>query len=445
MTRSSLLLFALAASLALPGCSKKAAPPPKKVEPKVDKKAPPPEKPGELLARARLAMERDPAGALATLRRFAVAIKGKAEAHRLEALDAWTMLVTINRTRLDAAEKAKMLKPSPEPEKAKEPIPSPPPPPAPTLGLITEADLVSGRVRRALFTGDGGGVVLMERKGGLCVHEPTGGSRRCLPRRRRRVAYLSLDASRNGRWLMVRGGNAARVWDLTSGRIRGVAVELDELAALSPDGGTLALSTYDGELMLRSTAAAEELRRSSERHPGPRAQEVYAITYSPGGTRLVTVRKDGSAQLWDAATLKLVGRVMMAGLQPPDLPKFTVDDAQMVVGERSGRVAFWDAGKATLNRRMPRAHAARVTALAFSPDGVLMASAGAEKQVKLWDLKTRKPLSLGLTTPAGACADLVFSRDGHALRCLTAEGHVTSWDLRPAAPAAMIELIDEMN
>ncbi len=302
--------------------------------------------------------------------------------------------------------------------------------------------LAGGDVRAALITGDGGGVVVMHRKGKVCVHDPAGKSRRCLPNKRRGKRQVKLGASRDGKWLLVRSGNRASVWSLSSGSLRSVAVELDELAAISPKGDTLALSTYDGELMLRTTATAAEIRRSRDLHPGSRLQEVYGVTYSPNGTRLVTARRDGSVQMWKANDLSLVGRAIMGGVQPPDLPTFTLDDEQMVVGERSGRVAFWDSHKATLIRRAPRAHTGRINAIAFSTDETLMATAGEDRKLVLWDLASRKPRPRSLATAAGPCADLGFAADGASLICVTSQGKVTSWDLRPAVPAAMITFID---
>ncbi len=308
--------------------------------------------------------------------------------------------------------------------------------------LVRWNDLTRGKARGAALTGDGRGVVLVDNKGGVCVHTTAGQSRRCLPQRRRRKANLELGASRNGRWLLVRSGNAARVWNLMSGKIRGVAVELDELTALSPDGGTLALVTYDGELLLRSTATGTEITRSKERHAGSRVQEVYAVTYSPGGERLATSRKDGSVQIWNAVTLAPVGRALMAGVQIPDTPVFTNDAAQLIVGERSGRVAFWDAKKGILNKRAPKAHSGQVTALALAPDGELMASAGSEGQERLWYLGARKPRDLPLGIPGGACRGLGFTSDGRELICVTTAGLVATWDLWAATPEEIRKQID---
>jgi len=311
--------------------------------------------------------------------------------------------------------------------------------------LVRWTLLGGGKARAARLTQDGERVLLLDRKGRLCVHRPDGSSRRCLPLKRHRGSLVQMGLSGDGRHLIIRSGSTARFWTVQSGKSRAARLEPDEVVSLSPDGGHMTSATFDGELVLRSTATAQELARSATRHKGSRAQQVYGITYSPRGNKLVTVRSDGTAQLWKAASLTPVGAVMMTGIQKPDIPVFTTDEAQMVIGEKNGRVAFWDAKKGELLKRTPKAHDGEITAVAFASDPGLMATAGKEGKIKLWDLAKRKPRGPELTIPGGACQGLAFSPEDRQLICATAGGLVTTWDLHAATAEAMVKLIDSQT
>ena len=309
--------------------------------------------------------------------------------------------------------------------------------------LVRWTDLAGGKARASRLTQDGQRVLLLGPRGKLCVHRTDGSSRRCLPLKRYSGSLTQMGLTRDGKQLVIRSGSTARFWTLQSGKSRAARLEPDEVVALSPDGGHMTSSTFDGELVLRSTASGEELNRSSTRHKGNRVQDVYGITYSPAGRRLATVRSDGSVQLWKAAALTPSGKLMMAGIQKPDMPVFTPDEAQMVVGERNGRVAFWDASKGELIRRTPKAHDGEISVVAFAAMSPMMATAGKEGQIKLWDLPTRKPKGPVLGIPGGVCHDLAFSPGDRHLVCAGASGLVTIWDLEAGGVEAMKERLEQ--
>jgi WD40 repeat protein len=74
------------------------------------------------------------------------------------------------------------------------------------------------------------------------------------------------------------------------------------------------------------------------RHEG----KVWAVAFSPDGTRIVTGSVDGTARLWDAASGKAIGT--------------------------------------------PMQHRGRVRAVAFSPDGRKIATACGDNTARLWEL-----------------------------------------------------------
>ena len=77
-------------------------------------------------------------------------------------------------------------------------------------------------------------------------------------------------------------------------------------------------------------------------------RRVYAASFSPDGSRIVTASDDKTARLWDAATGKELVRL---------------------------------------------AHEAPSTAAAFSPDGARVLTASEDKTARLWDAATGKELA----------------------------------------------------
>jgi len=87
-----------------------------------------------------------------------------------------------------------------------------------------------------------------------------------------------------------------------------------ESAAISPDGGTVAIGNEDGEVVLWSTtdrAARRADRAVLAGHDG----KVTGVAYDAAGRWIVTADEAGTVRLWDAGTrLEPVGQLGRTGL-----------------------------------------------------------------------------------------------------------------------------------
>jgi WD40 repeat protein len=250
-------------------------------------------------------------------------------------------------------------------------------------------------------------------------------------------------AATAGRWQQLRLGKIEEtlsLWDAGTGKERlafsaghkgGVA-----LAAFSPDGATLAVSTYRGELLLWDTASGK-MRRQWQ------AAASMALAFSPDGKTLATGGWDCAVRLWDAGSGKLV---RLLG-KPLELNRDS--DGKRVTG--TSAIAFSPDGKSVAAALVPQNiiylwevesgkerrqlhghpdgwHNGWVNALVFAPDGKALYSAGKDRAIHVWDVARGKERGR-LRGHRGAIRVLALSPDGARLASGSQDGTTLVWDL----------------
>jgi WD40 repeat protein len=164
--------------------------------------------------------------------------------------------------------------------------------------------------------------------------------------------------------------------------------------------------------------------------PGGHTGLLWRVAASPDGRWVATASGDGTVNLWDGRSLKLV-RTLQASRGMVWTVAFSADSRYLASG--SGDVRVWEAATGREVHKPFEGHRGLVNALAFHPQRPWLASSGKDGSVRLWDLEAGKPL--GVLHQAREVFECVaFSPDGRWLAAGGYDTRVALWDFRELPP-----------
>jgi uncharacterized protein with WD repeat len=182
--------------------------------------------------------------------------------------------------------------------------------------------------------------------------------------------------------------------------------------AFSPDGQLLASGNWaTGNTATPSTiklwrVSDGELVHTLTGHTGG----VYSVAFSPDGELLASGSEDGTAKLWRVSDGELVrslegqtGGVLSVAFSP--------DGKLLASGSEDGTIKLWQVANGGEVRTLS-GHTDWVWSVAFSPDGQLLASGSSDGTIKLWGVSDGKLLQTYDQETGTGVRSIQFSPDG---------------------------------
>ncbi len=275
---------------------------------------------------------------------------------------------------------------------------------------------------------------------GLCLTDLAGGEFETLPIRPGRGQHLYATQTRRG--LRVAAWISKSAFDLLDQTGQVVCrVEMPEakepwFVVVSPDGTRLVVAKADNEwprLAVFDAASGKPVAEWQANYEG-----IFALTFSPDGTRVVSVGEDQTARLWDPATGALLAtcqghtsKVLGVAFRP--------DGERLATASADGTVRQWAAATGLEVEPSYNGHSGEVVAVVYSPDGQLVASAGTDRTIRVWRATGRQDVAV-LHGHTRGVTELAFAVDGRRLASLstdvlthTGDDTARVWDVDPGA------------
>ena len=146
--------------------------------------------------------------------------------------------------------------------------------------------------------------------------------------------------------------------------------------------------------------------------------------FSPDGTRLITVRGDGTAHLWDGNAKRELA--VFKGHSAPILKaSFSPDGTQLVTASADKTARIWDvvSGRELWSLH----HEGQVRDAVFSPDGTRVLTASGDRTAGVWEATTGRLIYL-LRGHEDVVVNAIFSPDGTRIFTASRDGTARLWD-----------------
>lgn len=247
------------------------------------------------------------------------------------------------------------------------------------------------------------------------------------------IQVYSLAYSPDGDALAAATGNAG-VWLIdprsgVGGAWEGAALATDpvaESAVFSPDGRTLAADFGSG-LVTGPTKGTTSLPELSASLGGN-------VVFSPNGRLLFVGGQDASVHVYDAATRRLVHRIIapQPGSSWPEIVAVSRSGRELAVAyastaqDETSAVSIYSTSTWRRQSTLMTLPDVEITALAYSPDGSRLAIGAADGTASVWSVATKQEL-VSYDGPTGAISSIAFTPDGGSVLTASDDGVARIW------------------
>jgi WD40 repeat protein len=242
--------------------------------------------------------------------------------------------------------------------------------------------------------------------------------------------------SPDGRRVVTKVGNGARIWDRETKKIVATLPPYSKVTysapVFSPDGkrvltsGDYQADVWDGENGNHiATLAGHTLW-------------VMSATYSPDGQRIATASADRTARIWDSETGKQL--VLLRESDNVESAVFSADRRRVATSSMDRNARIWNAETGEILETL-RGHISQVQIARFSPDGRHVVTMSYDNTVRLWDSATGTEIAVldGIRAEENILKNIYpsFSPDGRLVVATGGNDEVRLWRLFPTTQALL--------
>ncbi|MEO7411741.1 MAG: serine/threonine-protein kinase, partial [Opitutaceae bacterium] len=190
--------------------------------------------------------------------------------------------------------------------------------------------------------------------------------------------------------------------------------------AYSPDGTRIVTGNGDHNGRVWDAATGDELFTLKGHNSA-----FQAVAFSPDSRRIVTASRDMTAKVWDAATgVELFTLTGHSG--PLTSVAYSPDGLRIATGSQDKTAMLWDSADGSVRTTL-KGHTGRITKVEFSPDSRRIVTGSLDKTAKVWDSAGGPPLFtlLGHASPIWTIA---VSPDGQRIATGSHDQSAKLWD-----------------
>src|SRR5262249_45368584 len=167
-----------------------------------------------------------------------------------------------------------------------------------------------------------------------------------------------------------------------------------------------------------------------EGHTGP----IYAVAWSPAGTRLASASRDRTVRVWEAGRTT---ETFIGHSEGVNSVAWSADGQTLASGSGDTMLRLWDPASGKC-RRVLTGHARSVNSLVWWPGRPALASGSSDNTIRLWDAETGRELRV-LEGHAGRLIRVAFSGDGRLLASKSWDNTVRLWRCDTWETAAVLD------
>jgi WD40 repeat protein len=220
--------------------------------------------------------------------------------------------------------------------------------------------------------------------------------------------------------------------------------------AFSPDGQLIASASEEGTVNVWNAETGKLLRSLGKNNTG----SLDAIAFSPDGQLIAAAGYDGEIKLWQTASGHAAGTLKGHSRFVSSL-KFSPNGQNLISTSYDNSLRLW---AIAFNQRLflwqmvtantlavfPNIHSGWVCEAAFSPNGQTIASVGEDGTVQLWDCQQEKRLKT-FTGHEGMTQAIAFSRCGKILVSSGKDKTLRVWDVATGNCLRVLSGLSETN